>query len=275
MSRNPQNECYVLRPPASWRRRAKAVLERLGLLGVAFRLHEWRQARGASRAIHAPDGLPLPPPELMVLVGGHADSEAFLRVGWGYASAIAETLQRNELVLEQFSDILDFGCGCGRVLRHWKDVRGPHIHGTDVNPRLAAWCAANLPFTTIGVNPPAPPVDRPAGSFDFIYLISIFTHLREAEQHAWLDELARLLRPGGYLLLTTHGAACAADLPAADRARFDADEIVVLYPDAAGSNLCASYHSEAALRRLVAGHFEVLDAVSARVGQDLYLLRKL
>ena len=53
---------------------------------------------------------------------------------------------------------LDFGCGCGRVLRHWAGLEGPAIHGSDYYERLVGWCAANLPFVTASVNDLAPPL---------------------------------------------------------------------------------------------------------------------
>ena len=41
--------------------------------------------------------------------------------------------------------------------------------------------------------------------FDFIYSISVFTHLPEDMEFAWLNELRRVTKRGGYVLVTTHG----------------------------------------------------------------------
>jgi SAM-dependent methyltransferase len=52
------------------------------------------------------------------------------------------------------------------------------------------------------MNPPLPFEDA---SFDLVYSISVFTHLDEEMQDAWLNELKRVLRPGGILIITVHG----------------------------------------------------------------------
>ena len=102
--------------------------------------------------------------------------------------------------------ILDFGCGCGRLLRFL--VPGAdlaEIHGAEVNPDLAAWCRGNLPGIDVVATLPSPPLPFAGGAFDFIYSLSVLTHLAEDAIGAWLRELARVMRPGGLLVATTHG----------------------------------------------------------------------
>jgi 8-oxo-dGTP diphosphatase len=54
------------------------------------------------------------------------------------------------------------------------------------------------------VNGPLPPLPYAESSFDLVYGVSVFTHLSEEHQRAWLPELRRILKPGGLLLLSFH-----------------------------------------------------------------------
>jgi SAM-dependent methyltransferase len=106
-----------------------------------------------------------------------------------------------------FRTVLDFGCGCGRIIRAMKRNE-PDIafHGTDIDAEAIAWLKGN--YGRIGefsVLPHRPVTSYADNSFDFIYGISVFTHLPEDMQFEWLAELSRIAKPGAVLLLTTHG----------------------------------------------------------------------
>src|SRR5262249_53918525 len=147
----------------------------------------------------AADGRPLPPRRLMVRVAGTADAYWFLRSGRAAYDAIA-----GHVDLDGLSSVLDFGCGCGRVTRYWSDFAGG-VHGSDVSADAIAWCRANLTFADFQSNGLAPPLAAGDQSYDLVYALSVFTHLTAELQLAWRDELRRVLRPGGRLLVTTHG----------------------------------------------------------------------
>ncbi len=110
--------------------------------------------------------------------------------------------------LETAESILDFGCGCGRVLRNFRDF--PHtgdIWGCDIDAESIAWDRTHLAdIGRFSANPTLPPTEFGNGQFDAIYAVSVFTHLPEEMQYAWLSELRRILRPGGVLVASYHGA---------------------------------------------------------------------
>lgn len=55
------------------------------------------------------------------------------------------------------------------------------------------------------MNAALPPLAFRDNEFDPIYGVSVFTHLPADWQKRWLPQFARILPPGGILLLTVHG----------------------------------------------------------------------
>jgi len=208
----------------------------------------------------------------MVRVAGTADADWFLRGGRAAYDAIAA-----HVPLDTIRSVLDFGCGCGRVTRWWSDFPGT-VAGSDLDPRAIAWCRANLPFARFETNGLAPPLAFPDGELDLVYALSVFTHLTGDLQLAWRDELRRVLRPGGLLLLTTHGRSYVPRLAPDERERFARGGLVVRWGDLSGTNLCSAYHPEAYLRGTFAAGFAFLElepeGARGNPTQDLVLLRK-
>ncbi|MCA1686502.1 MAG: class I SAM-dependent methyltransferase [Planctomycetia bacterium] len=222
--------------------------------------------------------MPIPPGRLIFLVANTEDVTWFLDSGTQAAQSLSRILARNGLAIETFGSVLDFGCGVGRVLRHWSAVSGPVFHGADYNPSLVAWCRRNLPFARFQVNGLGRGLGSDDATFDFVYALSVFTHLSEPLQRFWMGELSRVLRPGGYLFLTTHGEHYLGQLTTEDRDAFRAGRVVVHKAGREGSNDCAAFHPEPYVRSTLARGFEVVDfAPEGALGnprQDVYLLRK-
>ncbi len=125
--------------------------------------------------------------------------------------------------------VLDFGCSSGRVVRMLA-ARKPDLDwlGCDVNAAAIAWAREHLPAVAFHDQPLRPPLEFAAdGSLDAAFAISIWSHYGPAPALAWLDELHRAIRPGGALLLTTHGEAAIA-VRAADPAHGAAGQAPLL-----------------------------------------------
>jgi 2-polyprenyl-3-methyl-5-hydroxy-6-metoxy-1,4-benzoquinol methylase len=254
------------------------LLGRLGLLGPAYRAYERVRALAArDGATVASDGLPLPPAELRIRVAGTAEAGWFLEGGRLAEQSIRAALERAGTSLEERSAILDFGCGCGRVVRRLASLPGA-VHGSDLNADAVAWCRANLGFAQFERNSLTPPLLYRDGQFDLVYTLSVFTHLPLDLEHAWVAELSRILRPGGYLLLTTHGERYLERLRPAEQAAFARGEVVVRFEQVAGTNLCTTFHPAAYVVDTLGRGLELVDAVPegahGNPHQDLFLLRK-
>lgn len=220
------------------------------------------------------DSLPIPPPHLVFLVGGNTGLSEHLRGGEMIAQGIRDVLTRNGLRINDFHAILDFGCGCGRIIRQWKSLVGVAIHGTDYNPEPINWCRRNLTFARFDINRLTPPMIYRDEYFDFIYAFSVFTHLPEQAQFLWIRELFRVLKPGGYLLITLHGEHYLKILTPPEQDAFQYGQLVVRYENAIGTNLCAVFHPERYVREKLLGNFVLVDFVPSTVDQDYYLLKK-
>lgn len=157
---------------------------------------------------------PLPPADLILRVTTRFDSDDIAASKASFDLDSFEHLQGFERALavtgrcfSDFDRILDFGCGCGRFLRHFGSLAGEvELHGTDIDAEMIAWCSENIPFATFTVGPHEPPTTYPDNYFDLVINHSVFTHLDERFQDLWLTELHRITQPGAYLMLTVEGA---------------------------------------------------------------------
>jgi SAM-dependent methyltransferase len=249
-------------------KKAERVIERCAQLGrnIQFRL------RGA------PDGLLIPADKLITSVAGSRDISWFLEIGRRGAESTVEILERNGVRVADLRSVLDFGCGCGRVIRHFKSLKTPKLFGSDYNRALIEWCTRNLSFAQFETNGLYPPLNYADEAFDLVYSLSVFTHLPEALQLQWIRELWRVISPDGYLLITTHGESYLSVMLPEEQDRFCAGQLVTRSETQAGTNTCATFHPPVYVRNTLANGFNVIDFVpeGARGNphQDVFLLRK-
>jgi SAM-dependent methyltransferase len=246
------------------------------------------EAETLRRRAEALQLVPLPPPEFVAATQGGDDARA-------YARSIVPSIWTLERVLEEagidpddVADVLDFGCGTGRLLLSWwLQDRERTLRGCDLNGALIEWGRAHLP-AGIEVRATAldPPLPYPGSSFDLVQAVSVFTHLSWERQERWVAELSRILRPGGVLLATLHGPLYVELLgdEAAVRAFAESGYLEGRHATE-GSNAFATFHSRKRAAELFAG-LEVLahlprgemdgerPLAPLAMYQDVYVLRR-
>ncbi|MFT3855257.1 MAG: methyltransferase domain-containing protein [Ilumatobacteraceae bacterium] len=196
---------------------------------------------------------------------------------------LAKSVARAGRRIDEFGTILDFGSGCGRALIALaRLLPNVELHGTDIDPEAIAWCQANYAaLAAFVVAPHEPPLPYPDMMFDFVFGISVMTHLPETMQFAWLADLRRITRPEGLVLLTTHGANYHARLDPAQRKQLD--NAGFLYIDSGYGQTISlpdfyqtAMHTETYIRERWSEHFDVIDIdpVAYEQHQDIVLLRR-
>jgi SAM-dependent methyltransferase len=120
------------------------------------------------------------------------------------------------------SSVLDLGCGIGRLAVALTSYLGPQARyeGLDVVPTGIEWCAENITprypnfrFTLADVyNGEYNPGGRQAPTeyrlpyedqvFDLVILTSVFTHMLPEEKEHYVEEIARVIKPGGRCFAT-------------------------------------------------------------------------
>jgi SAM-dependent methyltransferase len=133
---------------------------------------------------------------------GKAGAEA-LAEGHALARAFKDLYREHAGPITPGTRVLDYGCGWGRITRFFlKDVAGEDLCGIDYNAELIDFCRESNPWARFEVNGELPPTSLPGDHFDLVFAYSVFSHLRQDFHLAWLDELRRLVKPSGLLILT-------------------------------------------------------------------------
>lgn len=147
--------------------------------------------------------VPTPPEKLMYRVTGNTDEKLVKESGLRCTSDFLDVISRHR-DLSTVRNLLDWGCGCGRVTVHLIDFLsqydGLQIHGCDIDGEAIDWCKQNLPRGRFSQIDPFPPLPWSEASFDVVVSCSVFTHLTEEVQQLWLEEMRRVISPGGLFL---------------------------------------------------------------------------
>ena len=126
---------------------------------------------------------------------------------WWYVAMrqLAATLAGDRL-MRPGARLLDAGCGTGGFLRFALDSASPErVCGVDIASDAIAFARVRVPEAELHV---APVWELPFAdaAFDLVVMADVLQHLPEPTIGASLDELRRVIAPGGALLARTNGA---------------------------------------------------------------------
>lgn len=133
------------------------------------------------------------------------DSAPFKTLGPAVAGMVCSIL--NETIGTKGIKVLDFGCGSGRVALPLSEMLdNGSVHGADVDEDAVEYVRLlQKSNCTASKSPVSPPLDFPDSSFDAVYSISVWSHFDEALGASWLEEMSRVLRPGGIAIISIAG----------------------------------------------------------------------
>lgn len=144
----------------------------------------------------------MPPPEVHSMDLGPVETGG----SYYYADMVLEHLEEGGRPLAAGARCLDFGCSSGRVVRALAGAR-PDVEwqGCDPNEPAIVWAGEHLPGIEFFVSETEPPLPHDAGELDLVVAISVWSHFSASGALRWLQEMHRVIRPGGQLIFTTHG----------------------------------------------------------------------
>jgi SAM-dependent methyltransferase len=227
---------------------------------------------------------PLPEAHRIMRVIGAADMDSYLYGGASLRKRFEEyLLERFDKPLSTFSNILDWGCGSGRLTRHLTGLGNTQVTGCDIDADNIEWCRGNLKGSRFVVVPLLPPTAFEDAQFDLVIGCSVFTHLEESVQFAWLKELQRITAPGGLVLVSITGLSQMALYRAGPEyfAKIETEGFVNFAPNAQLDGVVqGGYYRDVVQSRdyvfLQWGkYFEIVDIVDAlAANQDLVVMRR-
>lgn len=255
------------------KQRFLAIMRKARLLGLMEHIHyqidRWR-CRHKNAVFRANHPATIMPPHWWM---HDMYATASYHYYWTSGSSTAQTIASLFVKYGKGSRcrVAEWGCGMARVLRHMPSDF--ETVGFDYNPDAVEWCKDKLGLDCRlnSVLPPLPEIDN---AFDGMYAISVFTHLSAESHEAWIDEIFRVLKPGGIFIVTFHSDEARHILLEDERTRFDRGELVVRGAVKEGSRIFTAYQPDAFVRKFVKDRFDILEGPVPSFGQSLYVLLK-
>jgi SAM-dependent methyltransferase len=197
---------------------------------------EWRDLLIRSIGEAEIDGIPFPRfplADVQNQMHGHS-GEVSLQEAQDFYSFVKSRPAIRQ-VMQPDACLLDFGSGWGRIARLFmRDFPLDRIFGFEPGRGYCAMARSLNPYICFFNGDYTPDQTLPANRFDLIVGWSVFSHLSERSTGDWLEEMARVTRPGGCCLFTTWGLRFIELLVAAQEQIDDGKDVHWYYRDCLG-----------------------------------------
>jgi len=220
------------------------------------------------------------PSDYIIFESFQLNYHEFYYGGLDTAKFIVELIS-NYIKIDDIS-ILEWGCGPGRIIRHLPRLTNSNCNyfATDYNSKSVNWCKENIQNINFDINDLEPPLKYSNNFFDFIYGISVLTHLSEKNYYNWYEELIRIIKPNGLILLTTHGEASTEKLKFNDKQTFNNNSIIEKGNTAEGHRTFTSYAPESFIKNLFSTSSEIIfykkgEPQDWGIEKDIWIIKKL
>lgn len=146
---------------------------------------------------------PMPDVDVQRLTNGLCGAKTILPATTWYRY-FWSLLERHGITVPDDAQMLDVGCGWGRMLRMFlRDFPPEHLAGVDVDSRLIAASQETLPGGRFACIEPREPLPFRDHEFDLVINNSLFSHLAPPQHLHTLGQIARVTKPGGVVVSTT------------------------------------------------------------------------
>lgn len=215
-----------------------------------------RKFAASNRSFQAthPD-LKLPPARLRFDVIACCHAEYYVTTGQTMATQMREVIQK--WASPESAVVCEWGCGPGRILFPLASTdieKKRKFIGTDMYPPSIKWAqSVQNGHTTFHLNKMNPPLLISDSTVDFVYAVSVFTHLSEALTQVWLKEIMRILKPGGVFWFSAHsGQHHQQDLNSVQLAALNRGEFVAIDSKHYGSQMYTGIHCPTLMKNIIA-----------------------
>jgi SAM-dependent methyltransferase len=237
-----------------------------------------KQQRTNKDFIEKNPDFPLPPYDLVYDACGHVNLQVFYHSGKEHAQYFSTLIK--EHIDNRRIKICEWGCGPARILCHMPyffEDRSVDFYGFDYNPRTIKWCREHIKTATFMTNLLTPPLSCESDAFDCLYCLSVFTHLSREMHFQWIEELSRVVKSDGLIILTTHGDECRTKLLSSEMRKYDQGKLVVRGNIAEGKRCFVAYQPPSFVRNdllrnlLVLSH--IREPLPLNISQDVWVVQ--